>query len=197
MTQDARNPHELVSALVDGELRGDEFAQALALLDTSADARAHWHACHVAGDVLRGRDLAGRAAGDAEFVARLRQRLQVEQPAHRRPALATELERRPAVALPAANDALRWKRVAGFASLAALAVVAWQLVREGGTSNVGPQLAQQSRPAVQATNASVTAMTRDPRLDQFLAAHQQFGGASALQKPAGFLRNATFEQPAR
>lgn len=197
MTQDARNPHELVSALADGELRGDEFAQALALLDTSAEARAHWHACQVAGDVLRARDLAGRAAGDAEFVARLRQRLQAEQPAHRHPAFAAELERRSAVALPAANDALRWKRVAGFASLAALAVVAWQLMREGGISSAGPQLARQNIPAVQATNAPVMAMTRDPRLDQFLAAHQQFGGASALQKPAGFLRNATFEQPAR
>jgi sigma-E factor negative regulatory protein RseA len=30
-----------------------------------------------------------------------------------------------------------------------------------------------------------------------MAAHRQFGGASALQMPAGFLRNATFEGPAR
>jgi sigma-E factor negative regulatory protein RseA len=34
-------------------------------------------------------------------------------------------------------------------------------------------------------------------LDQLLAAHQQFGGTSALQMPAGFVRNATFERPAR
>src|SRR3990167_1927780 len=98
MTQDARNPHELVSALADGELLGDEFAQALLVLDTSADARAHWHACHVVGDVLRARDQAGRASGDAEFVARLRQRLQAEQPAHRRPARATAPERRSVLA---------------------------------------------------------------------------------------------------
>lgn len=196
MTQDARNSHELVSALADGELRGDEFAQVLALLDTSADARAHWHVCHVAGDVLRAPELAGPACGDAAFVARLRQRLQAQPPAHRQhAALVADLERRPAVALPAANDAVRWKRVAGFASLAALAMAAWQLVREGDSANVGPQLARQDSPAVLAAHAP--AMIRDPRLDQFLAAHQQFGGASALQKPAGFLRNATFEQPAR
>jgi sigma-E factor negative regulatory protein RseA len=40
-------------------------------------------------------------------------------------------------------------------------------------------------------------MIRDARLDEFLAAHRQLGGASALQMPAGFLRNATFEGPIR
>jgi sigma-E factor negative regulatory protein RseA len=40
-------------------------------------------------------------------------------------------------------------------------------------------------------------MIRDPNLDEFLAAHRQLGGASALQTPAGFLRNATFEGPTR
>ena len=40
-------------------------------------------------------------------------------------------------------------------------------------------------------------MLRDARLDELLAAHKQFGGISALQMPAGFLRNATFENPAR
>jgi sigma-E factor negative regulatory protein RseA len=40
-------------------------------------------------------------------------------------------------------------------------------------------------------------MLRDPRLDELLAAHKQYGGASALQMPAGFLRNATFEAPQR
>ena len=40
-------------------------------------------------------------------------------------------------------------------------------------------------------------MLRDPRLDELLAAHKQYGGATALQMPAGFLRNATFESPSR
>lgn len=40
-------------------------------------------------------------------------------------------------------------------------------------------------------------MIRDRRLDELLAAHKQFGGTSALQMPAGFLRNATFEGPSR
>jgi sigma-E factor negative regulatory protein RseA len=40
-------------------------------------------------------------------------------------------------------------------------------------------------------------MIRDARLDELLAAHRQLGGASALQMPAGFVRNATFDGPAR
>jgi len=40
-------------------------------------------------------------------------------------------------------------------------------------------------------------MLRDPRLDELLAAHKQAAGASALQTPAGFLRNATFEGASR
>jgi sigma-E factor negative regulatory protein RseA len=38
---------------------------------------------------------------------------------------------------------------------------------------------------------------RDPRLDKLLAAHRQMGGATALGTTSGFLRNATFEGPAR
>jgi sigma-E factor negative regulatory protein RseA len=34
---------------------------------------------------------------------------------------------------------------------------------------------------------------RDARLEQLLSEHRQFGGMSALQAPAGFLRNATYD----
>jgi sigma-E factor negative regulatory protein RseA len=58
------------------------------------------------------------------------------------------------------------------------------LLRSDGSS----ALAMSSEPLV---------MLRDPQLDAFLAAHRQFGGASALQTPAGFLRNANFEEDPR
>jgi sigma-E factor negative regulatory protein RseA len=45
--------------------------------------------------------------------------------------------------------------------------------------------------------AAAPAMLRDSRLDELLAAHKQFGGTSALQMPAGFLRNATFDSAQR
>jgi sigma-E factor negative regulatory protein RseA len=48
-----------------------------------------------------------------------------------------------------------------------------------------------------ATAGTDGAMIRDSRLDALLAAHRQFGGTSALQMPAGFLRNATFEEDSR
>jgi sigma-E factor negative regulatory protein RseA len=36
-------------------------------------------------------------------------------------------------------------------------------------------------------------LIRDARLEQMLAEHRQYGGMSALQMPAGFLRNATYD----
>ena len=53
MTDTSLTDTELVSALVDGQVRGDEFAQAMALLERSSEARQRWHAYHVLGDVLR------------------------------------------------------------------------------------------------------------------------------------------------
>jgi sigma-E factor negative regulatory protein RseA len=40
-------------------------------------------------------------------------------------------------------------------------------------------------------------MIRDARLQQYLAAHKQFGGSTALGVPSGFLRSATVDVPAR
>jgi sigma-E factor negative regulatory protein RseA len=40
-------------------------------------------------------------------------------------------------------------------------------------------------------------MIRNPKLDELLAAHQQLGGAGALQMPASFVRQATFEPQGR
>jgi sigma-E factor negative regulatory protein RseA len=40
-------------------------------------------------------------------------------------------------------------------------------------------------------------MIRDVRLQQYLAAHKQFGGSTALGVPSGFLRSATVDVPVR
>lgn len=191
MTQERWMPHEQVSALADGQLQGEEFAQVLALLGDSEDARAHWHACHLVGDVLRSAELAQTAAQDADFVLRLRARLQADRAAAPRALLAP-----PQVLAQAGAESAnghRWRWAAGLASLAALAVVGWQLLADQGGSVVAPQLVQTVLPG----EGEMARMIRDPRLDQLLAAHQQLGGTSALQMPAGFLRNATFERPAR
>lgn len=184
---------EQVSALADGQLQGEEFAQTLTLLADSEEARGHWHAYHLVGDVLRSAELAQAAPQDADFVLRLRARLQAEGDFSRPSA---SLASAPRVLNPVRGESAngnRWRWAAGLASLAALAVVGWQLVADLGGAAFAPQLAQVAAPGA----GEMPRMIRDPRLDQLLAAHQQAGGTSALQMPAGFLRNATFEQPAR
>jgi sigma-E factor negative regulatory protein RseA len=194
------NPHELVSALADGELSGEAFVQALDWLEVSDEARANWNAYHLVGDVLRSGELAALGANDSGFVARLRSRLKGEL-VYRPPEIAVDLMAGDAQTRSktgsientkeSANDtSLRWRVAACFAAAATVAVVAWQLVA-GLTSPVAaPQLARsEARPEQEQPQV----MIRDPQLDKLLAAHQQSGGISALQKPAGFLRDATFD----
>ncbi|HEY8356664.1 MAG TPA: sigma-E factor negative regulatory protein [Ramlibacter sp.] len=192
---DKMDNQELISALADGQLRGAELARGVAMAAGTAEGRENWHAYQVVGEVLR----SGRApvAGSAPevFLARLQQRLQQEAvaPTSVAPAIAPIAVR--ADSRPAANDGL-WKLVAGFASVAAVAAVGWNMYGAVG-SPVQPQLAAAPAAIVPVQAQRAQAMIRDPRLDQLLQAHRQLGGATALQAPSGFLRNATFEGPAR
>lgn len=118
----------------------------------------------------------------------------------------------------AANDGVfRWKLVAGLASVVAVMGVVWGLSGVPGAVGGAGELAMQQVPtgagdaqvasaaapanAMTATNVLVStpngAMLRDPRLEALLQAHRQAGGASALQVPAGFLRNATYQSAQR
>ena len=109
---------------------------------------------------------------------------------------------------PSANDArFRWRWVAGLAVMAVAVTVGWMSVSGIRQPNSAPALAQRTVSPPSASDTALEgrseapirpqAMIRDPKLDQWLAAHRQFGGASALQVPAGFVRNATFEGAAR
>lgn len=198
---------EQLSALADGQLQGDEFAAALAWA-AEDDGRDTWGVYHLVGDVLRSSDLA-RPVNPA-FLSRLRDELAKEAPPQR-PQAPVELDPldHVAVHLPEAANAsvFRWKMVAGFASLAAVAAIGWASFSQlQGAGGPGAQLAASSPERATAQGAPVVAvadadgqqvMIRDPRLDELLAAHKQFGSTSALQMPAGFLRNATFETPGR
>lgn len=206
--QEIHKNRELVSALADGQLREEEFAHAVESVCESEDLRMSWHAYHLVGDVLRsGEAMAG--AHDAAFVQRLKQSLQQES-RHAPGVIATDLIANDALLTGArhqnrsehlaANDSrFRWKLLAGLASLAAVSVIGWQASTGWGDQHGAGQLAQVQpgqpevalRQVVAAGESQV--MIRDPQLDALLAAHKQFGGTSALQMPAGFLRNATFE----
>ena len=100
---------------------------------------------------------------------------------------------------PAANDWLR-KLVAGVASVAAVTAVGWNLWSANGIGGAQPQMASAAAASSVlpvSADAAGTTMMRDPRLDQLLQAHRQLGGGTALGTTSGFLRNATFEGPAR
>lgn len=186
---------EGLSALVDGELDDEAVAELLDACTHDEVALACWSRYHLIGEVLRAPAQAPSGATlDAElaFVSRLSQRLAQESVA-----LPVGLGQ-PAVELaayrePAANDGnFRWKLLAGFASLAAMSAIAWN-VSERLTPQA-PQLARADAAQVLVASPQGT-MVRDARLQELLAAHKQFGATSALQEPSGFLHNAAFEMP--
>ncbi len=185
--------HELVSALADGELQGAELDEALDLLRSSAQGRASWYNYHLVGDVLRSGPRVALGAKDEVFMARLRLRLQEEGAPARQPAIPAAQDRR-----RSANDSVwGWKLVAGLGAMAMVGVVGWQLLMAPQAVQMAQPEPSLPQPVLAEAQAPAPLMIRDPRLDQLITAHQQQGGASALQMPAGFLRNATFERPAR
>jgi len=227
MTERSVESAERISALLDGQLQGAEFDQALAELAFSNEARSDWDTYHLVGDIMRS-GAVPVCAHDADFVLKLRQRIAKN---------AIEMVAIPAVEIRAgaqkhlkqgsANDA-SWRRVAGLASVVLAAVLTWQGLHWAASSDQASaaQLAQQSvvpstptTSSAALTDAMATSpaaklirndgssalaltsepqvMIRDPQLDALLAAHRQFGGTSALQMPAGFMRNATFEEGGR
>lgn len=215
-TENAFDPQDSLSALADGQLRGEAFAQAVEQVVNQPEAQATWHSYHVVGDVLRSGELAD-CAGDMDFLTRFQSRL-AQEPALVLTPNAANLIAIKAYAISAeavfdaedepvdvaANESrFAWKLVAGLASLVAVVAVSWNLLGGVGATAPAAQLAQAATEAAVPVQQTVAlaggepqVMLRDARLDALMAAHKQVGGTSALQMPAGFLRNATFESPA-
>ncbi|MDB5966441.1 MAG: anti-sigma factor, partial [Polaromonas sp.] len=188
----------------DGELRGAEFARALqACRDGGQQALVAWRSYHLIGDVLRSPAAPAHAAGTG-FLQRLDARMAREQAAGElmpwtaspaavgaAPATQAVVQVQP----PASNDeSFRWKLLAGAASLAAVSAIVWNAC--GFLAPVtAPQLSH--APVVQQQQVVVASpqgpVVRDARLEELLQAHRQLGGATALQAPSGFLRNAAFD----
>ena len=196
---------ERVSALVDGQVRGEEFAQTVAYLASAPEAQHTWDTYHLIGAAMRSSGEPLRAH-DPAFVTRLRAKLAEEAVENIAASpLPIRAEAKKGLELAAANDPW-WKRVVGLASAAVVAVLAWQGVALLGPVNPGQdgaaQLATAPAPAapvvaptaLAAADGAPALMIRDPQLDALLAAHRQMGGATALQMPSGFLRNATFDE---
>ncbi len=209
-------PAELVSALADGELQGDEFAAALDWLAIDGSGKLSWHAYQLIGDVLRAGEHMPRV-NELAFSDRLVRLLHDEPgPGALRDAtqwiagndVLTGVQGSFHGNVRVANEArFEWKWLVSAASLALFAVVGWQ-AWEGLSGQPGAgQVASVAVPAVaapleaerlaSALGGEPAVIIRDPQLDALLAAHRQSGVASALQTSTGFLRNATFEGAGR
>lgn len=161
-----------LSCVWDGEPADNE---ALALNGDAADVRARWHRYAVIGDALRGDD---RPLPDVHRVAAIMAAIEREpmRPSAVRPESA------------AANDAVwRWKWVAGVAVMTAVGALSWGLLGDPTVWGGRSEVSKPSQPPI----------LRQPELEALLAEHRQYGGLSAVQVSSGFLRNATYELPAK
>jgi sigma-E factor negative regulatory protein RseA len=201
---------EQLSALADGQLPKDEEELTLDWLAQDEEAQSSWNTYHLLGEVMRS-GVASCPERDAAFMQRMNVALAKEsiQPLQidaikkeATQAIPQGFEVKNNINQPAANDAfVHWRWVGGLATLLAFVLVSWQGLSGGFDQGAAPQIAQVIVPTRQSVaalplvvaGAETPVMIRDPQLDAFLAAHKQFGGTSAFQKPSGFLSNAVFE----
>ena len=210
---DGSNAAEQLSALIDGELGTDAVAKACSAWRIDGKARQNWHAYHLIGDVLRSDDLASTPARDSAFLQRMRERLAAE-PVVLAPQPAPAVAALP-MAVAAGRSMRRWRTpaavAAGFVAVAGVLVAMRAPVPvaapELAQAPAAPALVQATAPAAvtlgpeagveQAAFVTDGRVIRDARLDRYLAAHQQFAGASALGVPSAFLRSATSDASKR
>ncbi|HZW12760.1 MAG TPA: sigma-E factor negative regulatory protein [Noviherbaspirillum sp.] len=189
---------EDISALADGELAGHHVEMAFAAL-RQKEGRADWDVYHQIGDVLRSDDMAVTLSPG--FAERMAARLDAE-PAIVAPAMAQPV-------MPVSKDVSRSHQVKrwampGMAAAAAMAAVAFiatpqLMVAMNGANTeasslalsaerVIPSHAEQS--AVVAASIPEGVVLRDPRIDEYLLAHQRF--SPSVYSTAQYARSATF-----
>lgn len=186
---------EQLSALADGELQPSDIGALLDTLERNPEHYAVWTGLHTQAAVARGESVSG-ASGDLAFWQALQGQLALESSL---PVEAASKEALPLIARAAvpANDSF-WKarRLASVALVLAVGGIGAILWPGAGTGQMELS-ANQVPPVLTGANTEAGVMLRDPQLDALMAAHQQMGGHSAWQGPSGFLRNATYERPAR
>lgn len=196
---------EQISVLLDGECNRVEFDVALTAL-RRRDAQADWEIYHQIGDVLRSD--AAELSMSCDFTARLFAQLE-DEPIVLAPAAATiGMPIAAATDMPIRRSRRRYA-LSGLVAAAAVATVAFVttpqlMVANGGA--VAPAVAELSTPNVAATSAVLAApvavvaaatdgkagpvVLRDPRIDDYLFAHQRF--SSSVYSSAQFARSANF-----
>lgn len=210
-----KNRQEQVSALTDVEL---DSLSAESVLEGLSDksVREDWEIYHHIGDILRSEELA--APLSADFAARMAARLEAEAP-H----AVVPPAKRPAVVAPAWSDSalavIRRYLLPGMAGTTALALaimLAPQWVTDTPESSdmpisvqapqkvsehvIIPAVGQDAtKPASILSNkqnlVSEDDIVRDPRIDQYLMAHQRF--SPSAYSSSQFARSATFAEESK
>lgn len=193
---------EQISALADDELSGSQIALALVALRDPA-TRADWDIYHQIGDALRSDDMAFSLSEG--FAARMAARLDAE------PALLAPVAA-PASHVAAGGASILVSRLKRFAmpGMAAAAVAAAvfvtapqmlvakkDVVPDGHTAVVAVAGNSASRSAAAGADVRVVTLEnqqgevmRDPRIDEYLMAHQRF--SPSVYSSAQYARSATF-----
>ncbi len=209
---DTLPPHRAaLSALMDGDASASD--EALRAWRSNPAARADWHAYHLIGDLLRSDEHRCDASHDLSFVAGLRDRLAAEpgplaptsgatptaapMPARARRHGSWMAPAAVAAGFVAVAGALGVMRVAApDAGLGDRNALAGSIAQGTGVKAVGLRAGNAPASAVVALPDSGT-LVRNAELDRYLAAHRQYGNASALAVPGGVVRSATVAAPGR
>lgn len=192
---DPSHDRQCLSDLIDGEADAGAAQRGCECWARDPEARRDWHAYHLIGDMLRSEDLGVRAAGDADFLARLRGKLAAE-PAVLAPgaARALPLQRRTAWGVPVAL-------AAGVVAVAGVLVLLRPSV-PGGEPAPAVLAVTTPQPQVGTTPIVVQAgaegeMLRDARVDEYLRAHRATLAGSPVALPGGAMRNVELILPQR
>ena len=186
---DANDSRWLLSLMADGEADAAEVGRGCAAWAAAEpQARQHWHAYQLIGDVLRSDDLASLPDRDRAFLERLSKRLDNEPAVLAPQPLPAAPKRRPSWALPAAL-------AAGVMALATMLAVSLGPSGNGvsaPTLAVAPAAAAGGQETAQPASTQVAEVAspggrvvRDAQLDHYLRAHRDYATALPGSLPGG------------
>lgn len=192
---------EQISAFADGELHDEHVALALAATRGN-EGKADWDIYHQIGDVLRSDDMAVKLS--PEFAARFSARLDAEPTIVGPRAIDAKTDC--AGAAPQVNGvttiidskARRWAlpSMAAAAAMAAVAFIATpqlMVAMKGEANSVGTSVklaTEVESSGMVAASAPDGIVLRDPRIDDYLMAHQRI--SPSVYNSAQFARSANF-----
>jgi sigma-E factor negative regulatory protein RseA len=186
---------EQISAFADGELADQHVDKVLAAMRKEHGC-ADWKLYHQIGDVLRSDDMdVNLSPGfSVRMAARLAMEPAIVAPL---PPLSSPANAVPASGAPTARLTRRWA-LPGMAAAAAMATVAFiatpQLMVAIKGEPSGPAAsavaAADAHVTVVSANAPEGVVLRDPRINEYLLAHQRF--SPSVYSTAQYARSATF-----